>query len=577
MSWRYKWSSLHIIRKTQILKSRSLRHFSSSSTVCLHATDKTHQFVSGENVKKVTLTPQIVHSTLLNCSSDLITLSFFIWCAKQNNYFHSNQAFDHMVSVVVRLSNRYMTVRAIVRELESVGLVIKAHTFLLLLRIYWRGGMYSMVFETFEQMGRFGFEPNTFAHNVVMDVLFKIGQVDTGIKILKEMKSPNFLSYNIALTNLCKLNDLVKVKKALRIMLSKGYYPNVETFEMVLNCCCKLGRLVEACQLLAMMITVGISLSVSAWSILIDWLCRLNQPNMAFHLMERMVDSSCSPNVVTYTTLFKGFIESKMILRAFGILTAMQSKGYAPDLFLFNVLINSLSKIGRYDDALDIFLCLPKWNLEPDSYTFSSLLSCLCYSRRFNLLPKLISRFVKEADLVACNSLLNYYCKAGYPHLAVELYNNMIDKGIVPDNYSFVGLLRGLCGERRVDDAVNVYLGMVMNHTGLDAHVHSVIIDGLIRSGKCYKAVSLFRRAIEENYQLDAVSYTVAICGLVKSGRTAEAFALYAQMKEVLWRMITLRIHPVQTIFLIWLLQWVDKQLTLFIFKLRIHLRTTGV
>ncbi|EEF45162.1 pentatricopeptide repeat-containing protein, putative [Ricinus communis] len=276
MSWRYKWSSLHIIRKTQILKSRSLRHFSSSST--------------------------------------------------QNNYFHSNQAFDHMVSVVVRLSNRYMTVRAIVRELESVGLVIKAHTFLLLLRIYWRGGMYSMVFETFEQMGRFGFEPNTFAHNVVMDVLFKIGQVDTGIKILKEMKSPNFLSYNIALTNLCKLNDLVKVKKALRIMLSKGYYPNVETFEMVLNCCCKLGRLVEACQLLAMMITVGISLSVSAWSILIDWLCRLNQPNMAFHLMERMVDSSCSPNVVTYTTLFKGFIESKMILRAFGILTAMQSK-----------------------------------------------------------------------------------------------------------------------------------------------------------------------------------------------------------------------------------------------------------
>ncbi|XP_050207068.1 putative pentatricopeptide repeat-containing protein At1g16830 [Mercurialis annua] len=530
MSWRYKWSFF----PTQILNSCSPRHFSSLPTVCFDVTDRirTHKLFGRNNLKHITLTPQIVQSTLVNCTSDLIALRFFIWCAKQRNYFHDKPSFDYMVSVVGRLTNRYTTVGKIVGELESVGLVVKAQTFLLLLRIYWRAGMYSMVFETFEQMGTLGFEPKTFAHNVVMDVLFKVGRADAGVGVLKEMKSPNFLSYNVALTNLCKLNDLVNAKDVLNIMLREGYFPNVETFEMLLSCCCKLGRLMEAFQLLGVMITLGIGFSVNTWNILIDGFCRLRQPHMAFYLLEKMVRSCCYPNVITYTILFKGFVESRMIPWAFNILTTMLSEGYAPDLFLCNVLINTLSNVGRYDDAVDVFLSLPKWNLVPDSYTFSSLLSSICYSRKFNLLPKLVSGLDIEADLVVYNSLLNYFCKAGFPHLAVELYNDMICRGIVADNYSFVGLLTGLFGQKRVDDAVNVYLGIVMNYTGVDAHVHSVIIDELLKSGKCHIAIKFFRRAIKENYQLDAVSFTAAISGLVESGRTAEAAALYAQMKD---------------------------------------------
>lgn len=532
MLWRYKGRVLPSLKKICILKSSSACNIFSSPMICLSMNDKPHQFFSRENLK-VFLTPQIVHSTLLNCRSDLIALSFFIWCAKQHNYFHDKQAFDYMVSVVARLTNRYKTVKGIVKELESVGLITKAQTFLLLLRIYWRGGMFSMVFETFEEMGSVGFKPNTFAHNVVMDVLLKIGHVDAGIKVLKEMEFPNFLSFSILLSNLCKLNDLVNIKDVLQIMLTQGYYPNVETFEMVLNCFCKVGRLLEAYQVLGAMVIRGISLSVNAWSMLIDGFCRLHQPDIASFLLEKMVQSGCSPNIVTYTALFKGFIEARMITGAFGILNTMESVGYVPDLLLCNVLIDSLSKIGRYDDALDLFLGMSKWNLVPDCYTFSSLLSTICSSRRFNLLPKLVRGLVVEADLVVCNSLLNYSCKAGFPNFSVELYNDMIDKGFQPDNYSFVGLIRGLCGIRRVNEAVNVYLGMVMNYSGLDAHVHTSIIDGLMKNDKCHRAIKLLRTAISEKYPLDVVSYTVAIRGLFKSGRTAEAFALFNHMKEV--------------------------------------------
>ncbi|XP_065853903.1 putative pentatricopeptide repeat-containing protein At1g16830 isoform X2 [Euphorbia lathyris] len=501
MKWRYR-SLLYTIKKIQTLKTCLSHQFTSSAVVCRNMVDKPPHISSRDNTE-VILTPQIVQSILLNCRSDLMSLSFFIWSAKQHDYFHNNQAFDHMVSVVVRLTQRYKTVKTIVKELECLGLIIRAQVFLLLLRIYWRGGFYSMVFETFEEMRYFGFKPNTFAHNVVLDVLFKIGHVEAGIKFLKE------------------------------IMLREGYYPNSETFEMLLNCYCKKGRLEEAFQLLGLMMTLGISLSIKIWTVLIDGFCRLHQPVMASCLLEKMVKCGCSPNIVTYTTLFKGFMGSGMLSSAFNVLNTMELKGCAPDLHLCNVLIDTLSKIGRYDDALAIFRDLEKWKLVPDAYTFSSLLSTVTYSRKFDILPKLVYGLVIEADLVSYNSLLHYYCKAGFPHLAVDLYADIVDRGFIPDNYSFVGLLKGLCGIKRANDAVNVYLGIVTSHTGLDAYVHTAIIDELIKIGNCRRAIELLKKGIMYNYPMDVVSYTVAIRGLLRSGRCAKAYDFYTEMKEI--------------------------------------------
>lgn len=510
--------------------------FLSSATVCVfNQTEENKNFQENldfPDKSKRFLTHQIAHSTLLYCPSDLIALSFFLWCAKQPNYFHNTTAVDHMVSVVKRLMERYETVGGVVRGLESVGCVTKARTFLVLLRIYWRGGMYGMVFEAFEEMRSYGFKPNTFARNVIMDVLFKIGRTDVAIKVLKETQLQNFLTFNIALCNLCKLNDLVRIREVLRMMLGRGYHLNAETFEMLLNCFCKMSKLVEAYQVLGQMITLGIPIHVNAWSILVNGFCRLRRFDIACNLVEKMVKTGCSPNVVTYTTLIKGFMESKMVDDAIQILNIMESRGYAPDLVLCNVLIDSLSKVGRYDDALEVFVSLQTQKMAPDSYTLCSLLTTICLSRRFSLFPKLVLGIVVEADLVVYNALLNFFGKAGFPYLSVELYNDMLDSGFTPDKYSFVALLSGLCEARRIDEAVNAYHGILMNYPGQDAHIHTVIIDGLIKIGKFYRAIKLFRKAIAEKYALDVVSYTVAIRGLLRSGRTGEACTLYNQMKE---------------------------------------------
>ncbi|GAB4850142.1 hypothetical protein Ancab_029437 [Ancistrocladus abbreviatus] len=522
-------SSLHFInfkslRALSTLSSPSFKLIQETQNHKFHNTREFGEQVSRPN-SRVSLSPHTVLSALGNCSSDLVALSFFIWCARQPNYFHDRRSIDHMVNVVSTLAQKFVSTNGIVRELESIGCVTKPQTFLLLLRIFWVGGMYNMVLDVFEEMIRFGYAPNTFACNVVMDVWLRIGLVGIGLSVLRDTSAPNFLSFNIALCNLCKLNDLFNVKMVMRDMLAKGYHPNAETFVMILNCFCKKGRIAEAFQVVGLMISLGIRVSVLVWSILIDGLCRNRRPIMANHLLEKMIDTGCTPNVVVYTSLVKGFMKSQMVDDALRIIDQMESRGCQIDLVLCNVLIDCLAKLGRYDEALGVLFEMRKWNFKPDIYTFSSLISTLS--------PKVINSFDIPKDLVVHNSLLNYFCKAGFPTDAVKFYDRILSHGFIPDKFTYAGVLTALCGANRFDEAVKVYRGVVMNHFNLDAHVHTVIIGGLVKAGKYHTAIHLFREAVRKAYPLDVVSYTIAIQGLVRSKRVKEAFTLYNQMKEL--------------------------------------------
>lgn len=99
-----------------------------------------------------------------------------------------------------------------------MGCVTKAQTFLVLIRIFWQGKRYSLVFDVCEEMNRFGYTANTFVYNVIIDDSFKIGHTDMAIRVLRDIKAPNFLSYRIAVCNLCKLNDVKNIQGIIRML-----------------------------------------------------------------------------------------------------------------------------------------------------------------------------------------------------------------------------------------------------------------------------------------------------------------------------------------------------------------------
>ncbi|KAL5730331.1 non-specific serine/threonine protein kinase [Ranunculus cassubicifolius] len=441
------------------------------------------------------LTPHYVDLTLKNCSSDLNKLNLFLWFARQPNYFHNNQSFDYMVPVVGRLTNKLVSVNGIVKELRNDGCIIKGQTFLMLLRIYSRGKMYDMALKVFEEMEKCGYTPNVFVRNIVLDVFFKIGDVDKGLDFFEEIKDPNFLTYNTVLCHLYKIDCLLGVCTILNAMVREGFRPNYGTFFMVLDCLCKGGRMREVFRVLGLMIVSGVSLTVSVWSVLIDGFCKVGKFYVASWLLEKMVAAGYSPNIVTYTFLIKGFLKSGRSDKVRSILMTMESKGCTPDLFLYNVLMHGISKLKVFHGTRQA------WHdreVHPESYTLSS-----------------------------------YFIKSGLRPSVVHVYNDMLNKGINPDGYSYAGLLSSLCRSGNINYACRLYRGLFRGNLWcLDAHIPTLMTDELIKAGRSETAIMLFKEAVVSNVQLDAISYTVAIKGLIWDGRLEEALNLYEGMQE---------------------------------------------
>ncbi|KAL9306387.1 putative pentatricopeptide repeat-containing protein [Arabidopsis thaliana] len=495
--------------------------------------------IHGQYPREYTAAKPLTHDNVYSClresPADLKTLNFFFWCAKQNNYFHDDRAFDHMVGVVEKLTREYYSIDRIIERLKLSGCEIKPRVFLLLLEIFWRGHIYDKAIEVYTGMSSFGFVPNTRAMNMMMDVNFKLNVVNGALEIFEGIRFRNFFSFDIALSHFCSRGgrgDLVGVKIVLKRMIGEGFYPNRERFGQILRLCCRTGCVSEAFQVVGLMICSGISVSVNVWSMLVSGFFRSGEPQKAVDLFNKMIQIGCSPNLVTYTSLIKGFVDLGMVDEAFTVLSKVQSEGLAPDIVLCNLMIHTYTRLGRFEEARKVFTSLEKRKLVPDQYTFASILSSLCLSGKFDLVPRITHGIGTDFDLVTGNLLSNCFSKIGYNSYALKVLSIMSYKDFALDCYTYTVYLSALCRGGAPRAAIKMYKIIIKEKKHLDAHFHSAIIDSLIELGKYNTAVHLFKRCILEKYPLDVVSYTVAIKGLVRAKRIEEAYSLCCDMKE---------------------------------------------
>ncbi|VAI82426.1 unnamed protein product [Triticum turgidum subsp. durum] len=107
----------------------------------------------------------------------------------------------------------------------------------------------------------------------------------------------------------------------------------------------------------------------------------------------------------------------------------------------------------------------------------------------------------------------------------------MLKKGVIPDAITYSSLIRGLCEEKRLSDACELFEKMLQLGLHPDEFTYTILIDGHCKEGDVEKALSLHDEMIKKRVLPDVVTYSVLIDGLSKSARTKEAqrllFKLY--------------------------------------------------
>ncbi|URE34703.1 PPR repeat [Musa troglodytarum] len=177
---------------------------------------------------------------------------------------------------------------------------------------------------------------------------------------------PNTKSYNYLLGSLFKNKRVVEACELLQAMEDLGYLPDSETFEVVLVHACKANRMSFAIKFLDQMLSEGSKPSLATHAAFIKGYFRSGHAEDAYqYVVDMSMKDKCSVNM-NFSLLAKLYCVSGRIEEAGRILYEMMGKGLKPNFPVCMRVMKALHKISRGDLASELKTKFLQFSLPTD-------------------------------------------------------------------------------------------------------------------------------------------------------------------------------------------------------------------
>ncbi|KAL0330389.1 UNVERIFIED_CONTAM: Pentatricopeptide repeat-containing protein [Sesamum radiatum] len=189
--------------------------------------------------------------------------------------------------------------------------------------------------------------------------------------------------------------------------------------------------------------------------------------------------------------------------------------------YAFNVMIRGFATTWqKFDLALEFFVKMKSLGVKPDNFTYPFVFGDGFARRAFDEMS--------ERDSVSWNSIISGYSRLGFASEAVEMFGEMREGGLEPDEMTLVSVL-GACGDLG-DLNLGIWIEDYVMEKGLE--LNSYTGSALINMyGKCGELESA-RKVFNNMKRKEVVTWNAMITGYAQNGQSDETLLLFDAMKE---------------------------------------------
>lgn len=190
------------------------------------------------------------------------------------------------------------------------------------------------------EMYRGGFEIGAMAYNAILDCVCKLCREKDPFrlnseaeKVLVEMDlhgvPRNVETFNVLITNLCKIRKTEDALKLFHKMAEWGCYPNANTFLVLTNSLYQAARVGEGDEMIDRMKSAGYgeALDKKAYYGFLKILCGIERIDHALSVFRRMKKDGCQPGIKTYDLLMRKLCAHNRVDKANALFNQAVSKG----------------------------------------------------------------------------------------------------------------------------------------------------------------------------------------------------------------------------------------------------------
>ncbi|XP_074283375.1 pentatricopeptide repeat-containing protein At2g29760, chloroplastic-like [Silene latifolia] len=264
---------------------------------------------------------------------------------------------------------------------------------------------------------------------------------------------------------------------------------------------------------------------VVTWTAMIDGYVQRNCPDEALSLFGLMLCGEVVPNEVTMITLLsacalKGNLKLGKIIHSY-----IEKVDVECTLNLMNSMLDMYVKCGGLTAARRLFELMER----RDVFSWTSMVNG--YARHGEL--EMARRYFNEMpvkNVVAWNAMIAGYSQNNQPKDALELFQAMVEGGLVPIEATLVSVLSACAQSSCLDLGRRIHSHYIhQNRIKLSPSLGNALIDMYAKSGQIDMAEELFN----EMPKRDLVTWNTMIVGYADHGNANKALNLFDKMRDL--------------------------------------------
>ncbi|MCL7039868.1 hypothetical protein MKW94_007360 [Papaver nudicaule] len=333
-----------------------------------------------------------------------------------------------------------------------------------------------------------GFSNDTFISNHLINSYIRLHKTEDAHRVFDEMSDRNVVTWTALMSGYINIRQPKSALKLFEQMPRSIIFPNPFTFATAINACSYLSDIGTGRKTHSHIVVSGFHSNLVVCTSLINMYGKSNYVDDS----RRVFDSMENKNVVSWTSMISVYAqnargeEALLLFREY-----INSKSYEPNQFLLSSVINACASLAKLVTGKVTHSAVIRHGYDTNEVVASSLIDMYAKCGLFDYSLKIFRR-IPNPGLIPYTSVIVGAAKYGLGRFSLDLFEEMLEKGIRPNDVTFLGVLHACSHSGLIDTGLQYLNSMYETHGIIPDSKHYICaVDMLGRTGRLDEACQL--------------------------------------------------------------------------------------
>lgn len=333
----------------------------------------------------------------------------------------------------------------------------------------------------------YGFESDLFVGNALINMYAKCGSLLDARALFDRLPRRDVVTWSSLIAGYAQHGHCPEAIQLFQLMQQDGTEPNRVTYICIVKTCASLAILQQGKGIHSHIIGKGFESDVFIGNTLIDMYSKCGSLEAASSLFNRLPKR----DLVTWSALIAGYARHGHGLEALKLFEQMEQDSIEPNELIFVSLLKACSSVVSLEQGKFIHTCIIKSGFGLDLLTATTLVDMYgkCGSPHE---AHLVFDRLQKRDVATWSALIAGYTENGIAEVALQLSQRMKHEGIVPDQVTFVCMLKACSSLAALGYGKQTHSQIIESGHEIDIMVGNTLLDMYGKCGSLEDACALF-------------------------------------------------------------------------------------